>query len=265
MSITLEQLCAAMERIAPLDLAEPWDNVGLILDARGLGSDVSRVVLTIDLTAAVLDEALQFGAEAIVSYHPVLFAPVKRLGLERPSECTVVRALRAGLAVHSPHTALDAAPGGLGDWLVEGLGEGAFEPPPRDAPPGVVRRFILAQPVSLAVVAERVKRHLGLGLLGVAASPAHRDGAKVARIALCPGAGGSAFEAIRDADVFLTGEMRHHDVLARVASGASVILSEHTHTERGYLPVLARRLTEELGADLAVRIAEADRDPLVLQ
>jgi dinuclear metal center YbgI/SA1388 family protein len=254
-----------MERIAPRRLAEAWDNVGLILDARGPSSEVSRVVLTIDLTEAVLDEALGFGAEAIVSYHPVLFAPVKRLGLDSASERVVVRALRAGLAVYSPHSALDAAPGGLGDWLVEGLGRGALAPSAPDAPPSVVRRFVLAEPVPLAVVVERVKQHLGLGWLRVAASRAHRDGATVARIAICPGAGGSAFEAIRDADVFLTGEMRHHDVLARVAAGASVILSEHTHTERGYLPLLARRLVEELGADVGVRIAEADRDPLALE
>lgn len=262
--VKLEQLCEALERIAPRRLAEAWDNVGLILDARGPDSSISRILLTVDLTEPVLEEAIGFGAEAVVSYHPPLFTPVKRLGVARATERVVVRALSAGLAVYCPHTSLDAAPDGLGDWLVQGLGDGEMEPAAADAAPSVLRRFRLATPAPLAVVAERVKQHLGLPTLRVAATAAHREGAEVCRIVVCPGAGGSAFEGIHDADVYWTGEMRHHDVLARVAAGASVILSEHTHTERGYLPVLARRLMAELGAEVSVRVAQADREPLAL-
>ena len=81
------------------------------------------------------------------------------------------------------------------------------------------------------------------------------------RIALCPGAGATVI-GTAPADVYLTGEMRHHDVLEAVAGGTSVILTNHTHTERGYLEVLARRLTAAFGGKVEVDVSRCDRDPL---
>ena len=66
----------------------------------------------------------------------------------------------------------------------------------------------------------------------------------------------------RDADVLLTGEMGHHDVLAAVERGANVVLCEHTNTERGFLRIFARRLRQRLGKDVAVALARADAEPL---
>jgi putative NIF3 family GTP cyclohydrolase 1 type 2 len=79
---------------------------------------------------------------------------------------------------------------------------------------------------------------------------------------VCAGAGGSVFEHCHDVDLLLTGEMRHHDILARVASGTSVILTDHTNCERGYLPNLAARLRSVFGEDVAVHVASSDKDPL---
>jgi putative NIF3 family GTP cyclohydrolase 1 type 2 len=64
------------------------------------------------------------------------------------------------------------------------------------------------------------------------------------------------------AELFFTGEMRHHDVLGKVAQGSSVILCEHTHTERGYLPRLRTRLLELLPTGLEISVANSDREPL---
>jgi putative NIF3 family GTP cyclohydrolase 1 type 2 len=80
---------------------------------------------------------------------------------------------------------------------------------------------------------------------------------------VCAGAGGSLFAPLFGPDLFLTGEMRHHDVRAKVEAGASVILCDHTNTERGYLPALARRVGA-LCPDVVVAISSEDRDPLVV-
>lgn len=113
--MNVADLVRAMERIAPTRFAASWDNVGLLVgDAE---ADVSRVLLTIDCTRAVLDEARSVGAQAIVSYHPPLFAAQKRFVGGVPFE-----AARAGLAVYSPHTALDVADGGTNDVLADALG-----------------------------------------------------------------------------------------------------------------------------------------------
>jgi putative NIF3 family GTP cyclohydrolase 1 type 2 len=87
----------------------------------------------------------------------------------------------------------------------------------------------------------------------------------VSRIGVCPGAGGSlAPIAMRDGcELFVTGEMKHHEVLACVEGGMSVLLAGHTNTERGYLPTLAARLAEELGVEAGrTLVSSVDRSPL---
>jgi putative NIF3 family GTP cyclohydrolase 1 type 2 len=98
--------------------------------------------------------------------------------------------------------------------------------------------------------------------LRVAASSAHAAGALISRIAVCAGAGGSLFETVHDADLFVTGELSHHGVLAKLRAGSSVILSEHTHTERGFLPEFARQLEQAAEGAIEVLVSRRDADPL---
>ena len=86
-------------------------------------------------------------------------------------------------------------------------------------------------------------------------------GRLIESLAVCPGAGGSVFEKLGAVDLLLTGEMRHHDVLARVRQGTHVVLCDHTNTERGFLPVLADELTSRLPG-VALHVAAEDKDPL---
>ncbi|MEL7483056.1 MAG: Nif3-like dinuclear metal center hexameric protein, partial [Planctomycetota bacterium] len=119
MASTGADLVAAIERLAPPALAENWDNVGLLAGDRS--ADIKGpVLLTIDLTASVMDEAELIGAGAIIAYHPVIFSPIKRLTADDAKQRLVLRAVRAGMMIYSPHTAIDAAPNGLNDWLASG-------------------------------------------------------------------------------------------------------------------------------------------------
>lgn len=113
---TVGQVAAAMDRLAPPALAQPWDNVGLLIGAPA--ALCRRVLLAIDLTAAVLDEAISRKCQAIIAYHPPLFQPIKSVRADHPgTESIVHRTIAAGLAVYAPHTALDAAAGGTNDVL----------------------------------------------------------------------------------------------------------------------------------------------------
>src|SRR5690606_17315058 len=146
-----------------------------------------------------------------------------------------------GLTVYSPHTALDAVPGGMTDWLAEALGPGTKRvilPASSDGPElsgaGQGRVVTLTEPVTLSEAVARIKAHLGLSHLRVAAADTHEQGALVRTLAVCPGAGGKVFERVDEVDLLLTGEMRHHDVLGRRAAGTSVVLCDHTNSERGF-------------------------------
>ncbi|TRM61185.1 GTP cyclohydrolase 1 type 2/Nif3 [Schizophyllum amplum] len=299
----------AMQRIAPLRLAESWDNVGLLLEAPFEKSrQRHRVMLTIDLTTPVMHETLAHEASVLIAYHPPLFAPTRSLTLANPLHASLLRLAAEGVSVYSPHTALDAVWGGVNDWLAEGvLGRThtasgaspnasstalAASSPPLAGDIGPLagekkltvqgesegadgRLVVLEDPVHIDEIVKRVKSCLGLTMLQVAyptnQSTAHPSPTPTIRtVAICAGSGGDML-AGKEADVLLTGEMGHHDVLAAIAAGKHVILCGHTNTERGYLPVLAARLAAELnGAGVVstlgpVEVVVSQRDAHPLQ
>jgi dinuclear metal center YbgI/SA1388 family protein len=109
-------LVQCLEQLAPLRFAAEWDNVGLLVGARSAA--ISQVLLCIDLTPAVYQEARTLGAQAIVAYHPPIFKPISKV-LEGS---IAFDAVRDQIAIYSPHTALDAADGGTNDVLADAVG-----------------------------------------------------------------------------------------------------------------------------------------------
>jgi dinuclear metal center YbgI/SA1388 family protein len=266
----LSTVLSTLERLAPLAFAESWDNVGLLLEPVAVSDapPLAAALLTIDLTDAVVSEAEELGATLLIAYHPPIFQGLKRLRTSDPAERLLLRCASRNMAIFSPHTALDAAPGGVNDWLLDALGpgeRGPCLPHAADARFGQGRYVKLNMPLTLPTAITRIKRHLGLEQLRVAAADGHADGSRsIQKVAVCAGAGGSLFEKLSGFDLYITGEMRHHDVRARVAAGASVVLSEHTHTERGYLQVLADWLRAGTGGAVSFHVSRRDHDPLAL-
>lgn len=286
MSIVVRSVCKALERIAPLRLAEPWDKVGLIIESPVPRSDAKRVVLTIDLTTAVLEETLKVPTALLITYHPPLFKPITSLTLADPLQASLLKLSAAGTSVFCPHSSLDATWGGINDWLADGvmgpqkatakvdiLGE------PKGEAGGAGRIVTLDEPIPIEELVQRVKKHLSLSQVDVGRPLVQKP---IKTIAVCAGSGGSLFSGV-DADVYFTGEMQHHDVLGAVARGRYVILCGHTNTERGYLPILAKKLSDtlsELARDessnglsreerieieknqLDIHISEVDKHPL---
>lgn len=119
----LKSIVSKLEEIAPSNLAESWDNVGLLVEPVQTGL-IKRILLTNDLTEQVMDETENLLGEKvglILSYHPPLFRPLKRLTQASAKERLVLRAVQSGMAVYSPHTALDPL---INNWLLSGLDEG---------------------------------------------------------------------------------------------------------------------------------------------
>jgi dinuclear metal center YbgI/SA1388 family protein len=117
--ITVATLVEYLEQLAPLELAAEWDNVGLLLGDRA--AIVQRVMTCLTITPEVAQEAVESKAQLIVTHHPILFKPVQRMIADAPEGRTVLSLVRAGVAVCSPHTAFDNAPGGINDLLARKL------------------------------------------------------------------------------------------------------------------------------------------------
>jgi dinuclear metal center YbgI/SA1388 family protein len=254
----LRDLLAVLDAIAPLRFAEPWDNTGLLTGEPD--AEVTRALLAVDLTHAVADEALREGCGLVVAYHPFLFEPIKRV----PPDSLLHRVIRRGIAVYSPHTALDVAPGGTNDVLADALGLAERAPLKITAAAegqGIGRVGTLPVPRSREALIAGVKRALGLSAVLVA-GPLTGD---VKRAAVCAGAGrGLLAEALaHEVDLYLTGELPHHDALRAAAAGVTVVCTLHSNSERATLKRLQARLGEE-APGVAVRISESDRDPFVI-
>ncbi|MCO6437192.1 MAG: Nif3-like dinuclear metal center hexameric protein [Phycisphaerae bacterium] len=143
---TVADVESAMDRIAPPSLAQDWDNVGLLVGDRA--ARVQRAMLCIDLTPAVVDEAVKSQADFLMTYHPPLFRPVKRLIMsDGDMESLVLRCIQAGIAIYAPHTALDAAEGGTNDALSNLCGLAHAEPLEfASPPPGTLFKLITFVP-----------------------------------------------------------------------------------------------------------------------
>ncbi|KAL0059976.1 hypothetical protein AAF712_013247 [Marasmius tenuissimus] len=276
-STLIKAVCNAMERIAPLRLAEKWDNVGLLLESPIVRSNRRKVLLTIDLTPSVFEESKSKDVSVIVSYHPPIFKPLQSFTLSNPLQSSLLKCAAEGISVYSPHTSVDSVWQGVNDWLAEGVlagDKGSVKAlvgeklsPTSGASEGAEGRLVtLEQAVSLEELQQRVKKHLKLRYVQVGTGLATAGAATSIRtVAICAGSGGSMLLG-KDADVYFTGEMSHHEVLAAVAAGKHVILCGHTNTERGYLPALAAKLRAELTGDghgeAEVLVSDADKHPL---
>ena len=257
-AMKLENAIQTLEDIAPPSLAEEWDNVGLLINPLR-PRNVKKILLTIDLTEAVADEAIVGKADLIVAYHPILFRPANRLNASNAYDRTVMKLIQKNIAVYSPHTALDAVIGGVNDWLADGVGDGEVSVlhPIEGSDAGQGRLVELKRPVKLNTLTQRIKKHLGLKSVRLASAA---EDAPIKTVALCAGAGTDAFKGVQ-ADCYLTGEMSHHNVLAATVNGSHVILCEHTNTERGYLPQFAKILRKALGIGIQIPVAKEDADP----
>lgn len=285
--LTLKNVLSWFDKNAPTCLADSWDNVGLIAQSPVPKEDdkARGLFLAIDLTPAVAEELLaKPDVRVAIVYHPVIFSPIRSITMQNPLQRSILRCIAAGIHIYCPHTTLDACLGGINDWLVTGL-EHAWESshvpkpesllravrnasyeiiePSKDDPSvGMGRAHTFAQPCSWAALIHRVKALLRVSHVQIAPASGVNETTQIRSIAVCAGSGGSVLRGWTDADVYVTGEMGHHDILAANARGISVILTNHTNTERRYLvDVLQPALSSSLPGS-HVYVSERDADPL---
>ena len=363
--MTVDTLVHAMEQLAPTRQAEPWDNVGLL--AGDPQHPLTHILLTIDYTAEVADEAAQLRCDAVIAYHPVIFDPIKKLTAGH----LVFDAIRRGIAIYSPHTALDLADGGTNDVLADALGlqdrrplsvrkvpstpwhnllvtfvpekdlekvaaalsdagagcignyshctyrshgtgtflphegthpaigqvgkleyvdeirietivpadrvdavvqalrqshpyeEPAFDLVQLSAPPDGAGMGRIGQvpPTDRAALIEKVRNALSLNHVLVA-------GPTTGPVTVAACAAGSCGPLYRqaiaqNAQLYLTGELKHHDALTAAAAGLTVVCVLHSNSERATLQRLCERLAPHLPG-VQLTLSRADRDPFTI-
>lgn len=244
MTVTVQQVLDELRRFAPPELAQDWDNVGLLVDA---GHPVTGVLTALDITAEVVQEAAALGCELIVAHHPVIFHPIKALA---PGDVPALL-VQKGISAICMHTNLDAAEGGVNDTLAAILGMRDT----RSFADGCGRIGTVDE-TSAAALAAFCQKTLGPGVHYVEA------GRPVRCLAEVSGAGGSYWQEAMalGADCLVTGEAAHHNGIDARRCGFGLVVAGHWGTEHPIAAVLKDRLARAFPG-LTVAAAAADRDP----
>jgi dinuclear metal center YbgI/SA1388 family protein len=261
--LTINDVCSWLGEIAPLELAEEWDNVGLLVGDRTRGLERLMTCLTIAPTTAA--EAIERRADLIVVHHPLPFHPVSQLTTDSAVGGLLWELLGAGVAIYSAHTAFDSASAGINQQLAKRLGLSCISPlVPRAASTshaelGGGRYGILDRPVSLVELARCAASALATPQVAVVGE----DESPVSRVAVACGSGGSFLAAARDSncDCLVVGETNFHTCLEAEAGHIGLILVGHYASERFAMEELARMLAVQF-ADLDVWASGRERDPI---
>ena len=233
MSATVGEILELVDSVAPFELAEPWDNTGLLA---GRPDDRTEAVLcALDLRTGVIEEALERDCGLIVTHHPILFRGRKNL-CETDGEGRLLCALiRSRLSMIAAHTNYDNACPGVNDALAGALGLADVRSLESGARIGGLRMRPLGS------FADDVAAALG-GAVRTYGPPER----PVKTVAVLGGSGGDYVDiAIRSgADVYVTGEISHHKALEALDAGLCVIEAGHAATERPAVPLLVQRLKQ---------------------
>lgn len=210
----------------PTSLSCEWDNDGLMC-CQDPDRELKKVLIALDITAAVAEEAIAGGYDVILSHHPLIFHPLKALNPADPVAKKAIRLLCAGVTAMSFHTRLDAVVGGVNDTLATALGLTDVVPFGENGEE-IGRIGVLTTEMSLDAFAEKVKTVTDAPCVQVADA-----GLPVHRVALLGGGGSSDVDVARasGADTYLTGELKHNQLTDAPENGMNLIAAGHFYTE----------------------------------
>lgn len=202
-------IASCIEDFAPLEIQESYDNAGLVVGHAD--DEVTGVLIAVDVTEEVMDEARKLNCSMIVTHHPIVFHPLKRFNSASVEQCCVERAIKDGIALYACHTNLDSAPQGMSWRLGRMLGLRSMSLLQESAPEsgagfGVVG---LVDGQSEEEFLGMMKKSLALSVIRHSAL----TGRKVKRVAVCTGAGGSLIPDARKCgcDVYVTADLKYND------------------------------------------------------
>lgn len=238
------EIIEELEKKYPLNMAESWDNPGLQAGSRRVG--VEKVYIALDATDQVIGKARNVGADLLLTHHPLLFAPIKKVNTDDFTGRRIVNLIQSGISCYAMHTNYDVVT--MGALAGEMLGlrqaevmEVTYEDGERKE--GFGRTGELPEEMTLLECGEHVKKTFGLETVKIFGSLQQ----KVTRAAVLPGSGKSMVKAALNtgAQVLITGDFGHHDGIDAVMQGLAVIDAGHYGIEHIFIPQMAAYMKEK--------------------
>ena len=257
----IRDIATIIEEFAPLSLQAEYDNSGLVVGR--MDDEVHSALLAVDVTEEVIDEAILEGCDIIITHHPIIFSPLKRLNSATYVERCVEQAIRHNIALYACHTNLDSVQGGTSWYVGSALGlenMRVLEPRKGDDSVGYGVVGELSTEEDVMAFLERVKRTFDVGAVRYSDIPNGKT--SVRRVAICTGAGRSNIDdAMRaEADVYITADLRYNDFMC---GENRMILADIGHFESEFcaISILDMVLSKKM-CNFAVRKSERSRNPI---
>ncbi len=252
------EIAQLIEQSLPLGWQESYDNAGLAVG--NPEAEVTTVLVALDATEEVVEEAIAMGAQMVVTHHPIIFRPIKQLAWANRQQRTIAKAIAGGVALYAAHTNLDSAPAvGISHLLATKLGieeEGLLEP---SAEQGVGIGIVgnLAEPMAVEEFLARVKSTLGIEALRHSTPRTE----SIRRVAICSGSGGGLIEAAErlGADAYIAADFKYHDFVD--ADRMILVDVGHFESEICAIDILFELLSKKM-SNFAVRKSAHSINPV---
>ncbi len=237
-----------MNKIAPKNLAEDWDNPGLLIGNPEV--EVTKIFVCLDVSEEVINAAKNFNANLIITHHPLIFHAIKNIRTDLPLGKKISQLIKNDIAVFAAHTNLDSALGGVNDILANKIGLIDVKMFGNEEI-SLGRLGRLREPVSLEDFAEHIKKVLNTENIRVIRA----GDFKISKVGICGGAGADFISKAKffGADIFVTGDVKYHEAQSAVENKIHVIDAGHFATEFPIVHEVAEKLRAEFPA---IEIAE---------
>lgn len=240
----VSDICNIMEQIAPTEYAEDYDNVGLLVG--DVNSEVTGILITLDATVDTVDLALKHKCNLIITHHPLIFSPLKRVTANGAIDSVVYKLISNNISLYSAHTNFDKADGGTDDVLAKAIGMVAPQRLCTEILNGKnigLGRYGNITPVSAGELKKVLFEQTGSSPVSTSC-----DDKIIRCVASCAGSGGSLIEYAleKKADIFITGETDYHKALDAKRAGLDIMLCSHAASEQISLNSLKSALQNRL-------------------
>ena len=236
--MNVSELIAHISKFAPFDLAEEWDNCGLLVG--DYDAEVRKIGVCLDATYEAVVAAISMDCNVLVSHHPLIFKPIKSIIHEEGAGATIMEAIRHDINIIALHTNWDLAIGGVNDSLAKLLGLQKICVLDEDT--GFGSCGVLKTPMKLNDFLEHVKTAWNLSHIDYYHYTTENE---ISRVALCGGSGAQFWKYANEwgADIYLTADMKYHELIEAHDELLAIGLVDHGEMERASLPALAKKLS----------------------
>lgn len=262
MGINFNELVAEIEEIAPRELEESWDNSGMQINMGN--KEVNKILVTLEITKKIIDEAKSKKVDFIITHHPLMFHKIDVIDYNTISGNYIIDLIKHGISVYSAHTTFDDAFGGNNEYMADIIGLTRVrrfkDKRPYKKENIIGRMGNFREPCTLEEACKIVEETLGIS----GEIRAVGDRTKIINtVGLCSGAGGATMEAaIRNGcDLFITGDIRHHEAQLARESGICLIDAGHYGTERIFAENFANRLKKNVGSKVDIIESQINVNP----